>query len=332
MSLLWRALSVFVDEAVLSGRSIFRAAALGGDAGIAPPPFATLAAEHASRPPEVTLPARLERGDARPARAALRFPALDAESIADVHLAPRAAETLVVYHHGLAEFPHDASARGILPRVARATPLDWVALRAPHHEDGHAVSARLLASQASFGRALTGSVLAARAVGRALAARLGHRRLVLAGMSMGGVISLLDAALPGSPFSLHVPLMAGPDLADVLLRSSFSRLIAKRTLRAAVASPDVDRLDVAALLRAEGTPIRPILSTQDRLFRIDAQRAAYARVPRARVREIEAGHITGALSFGALAEHLTAAITESASEPARPRVEPISGRLVVAAA
>jgi hypothetical protein len=214
----------------------------------------------------------------------------------------------VLYHHGLSELPHDATGRPILSRAGADGRFDWVIVKAPHHDDRSSVALRFLASTTTFGRCLLGSVFAARALARALKARFGYRHIAFAGMSMGGVIALLDASLSGSPFALHMPLLAGPDVADVLLRSSFSRIVCRRAHRAASASPDLERLDLAARLGTPGTPIRAVLTTHDRLFRIEAQRRAYARIPRARLIEMDAGHVTGALRFRALASIVRATL------------------------
>jgi len=321
MGSLWRALSVLVDESILSFRAMRRPPAMAGDAGLAPPAFETLAAEHAARPPEAILPSAISRDPAHPTRLLLRFPALGVTSIGDFH--PSGAippDTLVLYHHGLAEFPHDATARGILTRANADARFDWACIQAPHHEDQRTVGSRLLASQASFGRCLLGSVYALRALAQALQARFGYRHVALAGMSMGGVITLLDASLEGSPFGLHVPLMAGPDLADVILRSSFAKIVSPLMRRAAAASPDLDRLDLALRLQGAGTPIRAVLSTHDRLFRLAAHRAGYARIPRAGVLEIDAGHVTGALRFGTLARHVRGALEADLWPAARPAI------------
>lgn len=301
---MWKPFSECVDDFVLGARAIFSPRALRGGGDAAPPGLDELVAEQEARPPEVRWPARLDR---RVGRISLRMPVIDFDTFADFHPArDAAADTLFVYHHGLSEFPHDGSAGKILGRGRLAERVDWFAIRGPHHDSRAAVDDRLLLSQESFAKGLLSSVFTARALAAPLRARYKH--VVIGGMSMGGVIALIESAI-GSAFDLCVPLMAGPDLESVLLRSSFSRVVCPQYRERAAHARFATRLDlVERLARRDGPPIRAVLSSYDRLFRIEAQRAAYAPVARAAVTEISGGHLTGALQFRKLAALIEAAL------------------------
>jgi hypothetical protein len=296
---MWKtAVAKLVDDVVIGVNCVLRPErALRASEPGAPPGLAALEAEQAARPPEIRWPARLER---RVGRIRLRMPVIDFDTFADFHPArdPR-ADTLFIYHHGLGEFPHDGSAARILSRGRLAERVDWFAIRGPHHDSRASVDLRLISSQERFARGLLSAVATVRAIARHL--RGAYRHVVAGGMSLGGVISLIEAAT-GSAADLCVPLMAGPDLESVLLRSAFSRIICPRYLERAASERFSSELDLASrLARTDGPPVRAVISAHDQLFRLEAQAPAYARVPRAAYDVIEGGHITGALQFARLA-------------------------------
>ncbi len=296
---MWRWLSETVDDIAVVATHLFGPRMFRASGPIAPPTLEELVAEQRARAPRLKLPARLER---RVGRLRLDLPAVGIETFADFHPARRPdADTLVVYHHGLGEFPHDGSAAQVLTRGGLRERVDWIAIRGPNHEDRNAIHERLLLSQESFARNLLASVFGAREIATRLRDR--YRHIVLGGMSMGGVISLIEGAC-GSAFDLHVPLMAGPDLESVLLRSAFTRAVCPRFRRRCLEEGEgfAARLDLVARLRdVAGPPIRAVLASYDRLFQLEAQGAAYARVPRARYSVVSGGHITAAVQFSALA-------------------------------
>ncbi|RMG12495.1 MAG: hypothetical protein D6731_13665 [Planctomycetota bacterium] len=212
------------------------------------------------------------------------------------------ADTLLVYHHGLGETPH-----ALVPRLLRLSRTlrercDVIAIKGPHHMRFRDVGTKLTRDFPSFVRCLAASAalvgeIAAQSRGRYL-----HR--AVCGVSMGGVIALLEAS-HRSRYDLYVPFVAGPDLRDVVLRSSFARTIQGRWLREARRASWIEVLDLSARLRgASGSPLRPLLARSDRLFRWEAQRSAYARVPRARVTQTPGGHLSGVARIHLLARHL----------------------------
>jgi hypothetical protein len=295
--MVWKAVSAWVDEVALTLNRVFEPRAFRGSGDGPPPRLEDLLREQEARAVEVRWPARFER---RVGRLRLTMPAIDVETFADFHPARSAdADTLFVYHHGLGEIPHDGSARAIFSCGRLAERVDWIAIKGAHHDAPGAVFGKLLYSQESFARSLLSSVFAARALGERLRAR--YRHVVLGGVSMGGVIALIDAAI-GSRFDMHVPLVAGPDLDHVLRRSAFARVVCPKYLKRCSDPAYLDgRLDLIPRLAAGGPPIRAVLARYDRLFHLEPQRAAYARVARAEVEVVSGGHITAMVRFRAVA-------------------------------
>jgi hypothetical protein len=296
--MIWRSISEWVDDLTLSAIRVFEPRAFRASGGCEPPDLESLVRELEARPPAIRWPAALER---RVGRIRLALPTVAVDTFFDFHPArDRAADTLYVYHHGLGEFPHDGSAARILTRGALRDRVDWIAIKGPGHEHPSAVYGELLLTHATFARGLLASVFAARAIATYLRPR--YRHVVLGGMSMGGVITLIEAALPGgSAFDLHVPLMAGPDLESVMMRSGFSRVICSRYKRRYEEAPFGNRLEIVSRLAGPGgPPIRAVLARYDRLFMLEHQRPAYGRIPRAAVEVIAGGHLTAATQFGTL--------------------------------
>jgi hypothetical protein len=253
------------------------------------------------------------------------LPAVGERTFFDVFRARERADTLVVYHHGLGEIPHDIAMRAMRAgsRTLRER-CDVVCVKGLHHQSWRIVNGKLLADRDLFVRCLVASASLVREIAKQQRSR--YRHLVLCGISMGGVITLVEGSREPR-FDLYVPFMAGPNLADVLLRSYFSRTIQSRYLKRARRSDWQPMLDMTERLAAcEGPPIRPLLARSDRLFRVHAQREAYARIPRAQVRECAGGHITAAVRVDQLARHLVRCMHEHVWQPA-----PRSARALVRA-
>jgi hypothetical protein len=315
----WKPISELVDHLALGSALIFGQRAFRGSAPDALPAFENLCAEHDAAPPRIRWP---ERFDRRIGRIRLTMPVIGFDTFADFHPARSDdADTLVIYHHGLREFPHDGSAGGILSRGRLRDRVDWFAIRGAHHDSRASVGERLLFSQESFARGLLSSVYTARALAKALRPR--YRHIVLAGMSMGGVIALIEAAL-GSTFDLTVPLMAGPDVESVVLDSAFSRIVCPRYREGCKAGFLAERLNLTSRLRKPGAPIRAVLSRYDRLFLLEAQQAAYESIPRARFTVISGGHVTAAVRFACLAGLVEDAIDEELWSRPAPAVKAVA--------
>jgi hypothetical protein len=239
------------------------------------------------------------------------------------------ADTLVVHHHGLREVAHALLPHALSTRPILRERVDWVALKGLYHSSVRDVS-RLTSCRNRFMRAVAASVAVARMVREKLGPR--YRRVILSGVSLGGLVTLGAAAHEGG-YCAYVPIVSGPNLNDVFFRSGISRLFQGGFKRKERRMGSREHLDLAAALsNPEGAPIRPLLGRYDRVFRLDAQLPAYQRIPRARVRVIDRGHISGPGSVRLVARHLAAVLDELEAPGANPELHAPEQRLLVARA
>jgi len=215
---------------------------------------------------------------------------------------PRAACPVLIYHHGLGEFPYHRNLGWILPR---RIPVDahLVAVRAPFH--GHHLDClRGLASLSRFVAMCAVSVTLIEALRQAFLAH-GAGSCVVAGTSLGGFVALLHHLEHGTA-DRYAPLLAGPDLACSMLSTPFQVFVAPpaRTEPAAVRAC----LDVREAFRAsDGRRVLPLLARHDVCMPYAHHRAEYAAKG---IEEaiIERGHMTGSMAFAALRAHLLACL------------------------
>ncbi len=214
-----------------------------------------------------------------------------------VRRGPRPELPVVLYHHGIAEMPYDKSFRGIFP--ARLCPsAHLVAVRAPFHRSW----LHLFAGLTTLSRFLAMCAVAIRlieALRQALSSQ-GARGSLVAGTSLGGFLALMHHLRYGTA-DCYVPLLAGPDLAHVMLGTHYRRFLAPQAL-----SHDTleARLDFRRAFQVSDThKIFPLLARYD-LNMLYAHHAACYAVSHVPVVTIERGHMTGSLAFGALRTHL----------------------------
>jgi hypothetical protein len=205
---------------------------------------------------------------------------------------------VVVYHHGIAEMPYDKSFRGIF-RAGAAIEAHLIAIRAPFHRTWlHVLSG--LATLRRFLAMCAVSVRLMEAVRLRFMAN-GARRSLLTGTSLGGFLTLMHCLTYGTA-NVYVPLLAGPDLAHVMLATHYRRYLAQEALE----QPErlTARLDFRAALQAsQPRNVFPLLARYDLDMLYAHHRDCYvaSQVP---VVTIERGHLTGALAFTALRSHV----------------------------
>jgi len=205
---------------------------------------------------------------------------------------------VLVYHHGIAEMPYDKSFRGIF-RGPLTTAAHLVAVRAPFHRTW----LDLLPGLATLGHFLVMCAVAVQlgdAVRLALLARGARGSLVL-GTSLGGFLALVHHLVLGTADG-YVPLLAGPDLAHVLLSTHYRHFLAPQALAHAATIRAL--LDFRQDFKASDTRrVLPLLARYDLDMLYTHHAACYAAsgVP---LRTIERGHITGSLAFAALRTHV----------------------------
>jgi hypothetical protein len=131
----------------------------------------------------------------------------------------------------------------------------------------------------------------------------GARGSMVVGTSLGGFLALVHHLTFGTADG-YVPLLAGPDLAHVMLSTHYHRFLASQAL----AHPTMlqDLLDLRQALQASDTRrILPLLAQYDRDMLYDHHAACYATSGTPIV-TIARGHITGSLAFSALRAHVLA--------------------------
>lgn len=215
-----------------------------------------------------------------------------------VRFGPRPELPLVVYHHGIGEMPYDKSFRGIFRRRA-SFPAHLVAVRAPFHRTWLDLIPGLATLQ-NFLALCAVSIRLMESL-RGLFVATGAQGCLIAGTSLGGFLSLMHHLTYGTA-EAYVPLLAGPDIAHVMLCSHFQRFLAPRAL--AHAAHIQALLDFRQAFQTSPTHrVWPLLARYDRDMLYAHHVACYAAsgVP---VVTIERGHITGALAFARLRTHL----------------------------
>jgi hypothetical protein len=214
---------------------------------------------------------------------------------------------VLIFHHGLGEIPYDHTFRGIFRRDAPAD-AHLVAIRAPFHRS-HIDCCRGLASLSRFLAMCAVSVAAIEAVRQAFAAR-GARNCVVAGISLGGFLTLLHHLAHGTA-DTYLPLMAGPDLAHALLSTPCRRLLASR-VRTHPAHLTAC-LDHRESFRASDTRrVFPLLARHDLWMPLAYHQAEYT-ASGVSVTLINRGHMTGSWAFTDLRAHLLAHLRASVS-------------------
>jgi hypothetical protein len=215
-----------------------------------------------------------------------------------VRLGPQPGLPVLVYHHGIAEFPYDKTFRGIF-RAKTPVAAHLVAIRAPYHRS-YADCARGLATLEQFMAMCAVSIALSEAVRQALMAQ-GALGSVVTGTSLGGFLALMHHLVLGTA-DCYIPLLAGPDLAHVLLATHYRRFVAPQALAQALHLQA--RLDFRQALQARPSQrVFPLLARYDRCMVYAHHQACYA-ASGIQVSTLERGHITGALAFAALRAHV----------------------------
>ena len=211
---------------------------------------------------------------------------------------------VLVYHHGIAEMPYDKSFRGIF-RGTLATSGHLIAVRAPFHRTWLDLRPGL-ATMRHFLAMCAVAVQLGEAVRLALLAR-GARGSLVIGTSLGGFLAVLHHLMLGTADG-YVPLLAGPDLAHVMLGTHYRHFLAPQALAHATALQTL--LDFRQDFKASNTRrVLPLLARYDldMLYAHHATCYAASSVP---IMTIERGHITGSLAFAALRTHVLTCLRE----------------------
>lgn len=215
-----------------------------------------------------------------------------------VRWGPQPDLPVLVYHHGVAEMPYDKSFRGIC-RGALTAQAHLVAVRAPFHRHWFELRSGL-SSMPHFLALCAVAVQLGEAVRLALLAH-GARGSLVVGTSLGGFLALLHHLILGTADG-YVPLLAGPDIAHVLLSTHFRHFLAPQALAHPTTLQGL--LDFRQSFKASATRrVLPLLARYDVDMPYAHHAACYAasNVP---IMTIERGHITGSLAFATLRAHV----------------------------
>lgn len=209
----------------------------------------------------------------------------------------RGTKPTLIYHHGTAEKPFDASFRRMFPG-GDAIDANLVVVRAPFHADPKAFNSHML-KLANYVAMMAVSVQAIEHVVKFAQAH-GATKVVVAGASLGGAITNRHHVHFNTADG-YCPMLASPLMGDVFLESAYAMKVSKL----AKAKPDYIR----AIFNFErewanvsDKNVFPLLGKHDAVIPYAHHRAAYGKLSVSTVRK---GHITSMLSGNLLREHVT---------------------------
>lgn len=222
-----------------------------------------------------------------------------------VRLHPNPTAPLLIYQHGLSEWPYDRSWHALLghPLTSAA---HHVLIQAPYHSNWREPFAEGFASLQRVYQTLAGS-LRMMALVRQQFQAAGAAYSVLAGVSWGGVTSLLYAGEFGDVRAV-VPLLASPDVAQVIWDGA----------ELCHTDPDVSRAELDAIL--DFTPqataydmnrVFPLLGESDLFFPPDKHAAAFEREPVV----VPRGHVLNPAGMRPLRQHVHDVVVWAANNP-----------------
>lgn len=232
------------------------------------------------------------RGDRTRYRVCVRLGERSFESSLYHERPPDAAGRLIVYHHGLAEFPPWRSFNGLISRAPEPLAAERVLVVALGHDVGRRDLRRRLARLEGFEEMLACGV----ATAKAAADRFGERaeRRVFVGISLGGIASLIET-LHEPRFDANVALLTTPFLARKLLKSSFTRAVATG-FRGRVRAADLARLiDLDQIVGRNDRRIVMINGRYDTMVDLDRLAAWWAERPAIETHVLPVSHLSIAL-------------------------------------
>ncbi len=219
---------------------------------------------------------------------------------------------VVLYHHGIAEMPPLKSFYSLFPPW-RSVAAHLVAVRAPFHRSWWELKGSMRTLD-HFLAMCAVSVVVMETLRQVFKQRGSPSSLVV-GLSLGGVLAMLHHLTYGTA-QRYVPLLAGPDVAHVLLTTPYRHLLHPQAL----AQQELlqARLNFTSALQAsEPARLFPLLAQYDVDMVYTHQQACYAAcgIP---VVSIATGHITGNASVARLRAHILmhlAALGPNATSP-----------------
>ncbi len=221
-----------------------------------------------------------------------------------VHLAADPAAPLLIYHHGLGEYPYDSSWRRLFGngRATLLPPMHRVLIQAPFHANWREPLDKGFQSLQSIYQMLAGSLRIMELVQDFFTGQ-GAAYTVVAGVSWGGITSLLyEGAFQRS--RAVIPMLSSPNVGQAIWD------IAELVARPLTISHNelLAHLDFTAYYqRIEQADVFPLLGRQDLFFRQEHHAPLFGTRP---LRLIPGSHISNLWQIKPLRDHLFGVLSE----------------------
>jgi hypothetical protein len=210
----------------------------------------------------------------------------------------------VIHHHGTNEQPFDTSFRSVFPYQKSSIPANLIAVCAPYNRSlkDFLQGIRELSNYAAM---LAVSV-------KVIESLVAHCRgegvpaTVVTGISLGGFITNLHHTHYNSA-TYYKPILAGAAMGSIFTESVYSKLVDPSALEKADLIRDLLNFE-DEFAHTGRSNVFPLLGRYDQFIKYERQKGAYGEQP---ITVLDKGHITGALAFGVLREHVLTGIGET---------------------
>lgn len=212
-----------------------------------------------------------------------------------VHLAPDPAAPLLIYHHGLGEYPYDSSWRRLFAESPPPS-LHRVLVQAPYHTSWASPLSEGFRRLQSIYQMLAGS-LRIMALVQDFFENQGSPSTILAGVSWGGITSLVYEG-QFQRVRAVVPMLASPNIAQSIL--DIAHLVGRPL---SIAPGDLlAHLDFTPVYRQIGNGhVYPLLGRHDLFFRWEHHAPLFRERP---LVTVPGSHLTNLWQIGPLRQHL----------------------------
>ncbi len=209
-------------------------------------------------------------------------------------------DPLLLFHHGSGEHDYARRIMKVLPKRYRRG-FSLAAISIPFNKNLKEYL-RGIGSLERFAFMIAASVRIAEQM-REHCSSLGCSRVILSGISLGGWVTNLHAALYGS-MDEYRPICAGAALDALFTDSVYARMLSRSPL---VHTDEISRVLNFEQLFIDQAPdtVYPLLGRFDQFIRYERQKGIYRED---HLHTLEKGHITTALDTSALREYLLAAL------------------------
>ena len=203
----------------------------------------------------------------------------------------------VIYHHGSGENPYDRSFNHIFRLKKGNTPANLIVVRAPFNHTSREYM-NSIKDLANFTAMLSVSVQVIEQLVLFSRERT-DAGVIVSGISLGGWVANLHHAFYNSA-DKYKPLMAGAALAEVFLDSAYQILTAPLAKENPAQLRRILNFD-DQFAGKDKHNVYPLLGLYDQIIRYDRQKRCYDAH---RITAVEKGHISGALDFKLLRNHI----------------------------